>query len=108
LRLGGPRRQRLSRQGLLVRVRCGEPCSLRAFGSLDLRRGGRRIRLRQVLAQLSADRPAAIRLKVSRRSRAAVRRSLRLGRRVTVRVTVRVRDRHGNLRVAKRSIRLRL
>jgi hypothetical protein len=108
LRLGGPRRQRLSRQGLLVRVRCGEPCSLRALGSLDLRRGGRRIRLRQVLARLSADRPLALRLKLSRRSRAVVRRSLRLGRRVTARVTVRVRDLSGNLRIARRSIRLRL
>ena len=108
LRLGGPRRQRLTGRGLLVRVRCSEPCSLRALGSLDLRRGGRRIRLRQVLTRLSADRPAALRLKVSRRSRAVVRRTLRRGRRVTARVTVRVRDLSGNLRIAERSIRLRL
>ena len=107
LQLGGPRRQRLTARGLLVRARCSEPCSLRAHGTLSLRRDGKRIRLRQALTRLSPGRSVPVRLKVSRASRAAVRRSLRLRRRVTARVTVRVRDASSNLRLARRSIRLR-
>jgi hypothetical protein len=108
LRLGGPRRQRLTRRGLLVRARCSEGCSLRALGSLDVRRGATRVRLRQVRSDLAADRTASLRLKVSAGSRAPVRRALARGRRVTATVRVRVRDANGNLRVAGRSIRLTL
>ncbi len=114
LRLGGPRRQRLTRRGLLVRARCSEPCRLRALGALNVRRGERQIRLpvparvRQVHRRLLAGRPAALRLKVSGASRAVVRRALARGRRVLAAVTVRVRDARGNLRRARRTIRLRL
>jgi hypothetical protein len=106
LQLGGPRRQRLTRRGLLVRARCSEPCSLRALGELELARAGRPIRLRQVLRRLAAGRAVSVRLKLVRGSRAAAGRSLALGRRVTARVVVRVRDADGNLRVGRRSIRL--
>ena len=78
-----------------------------ALGSLNVRRDGRRVRLRQVRRQLRAGRSVALRLKVSTASRAAARRSLTLGRRLSARVTVRVRDGRGNLRIAGRSIRLR-
>ena len=108
LTLGGPRRQRLTRRGLLVRARCSEACSVRALGGLDLRRAGSRIRLRQVRTRLAAGRRGDLRLKLSRPSRAAARKALRRGRRVTATATVRVRDAAGNLRSATRSIRLRL
>ena len=114
LRLGGPRRQRLTRRGLLVRARCSEPCRLRALGAVSVRRGERQIRLpvptrlRQVHRHLRAGRPASLRLKVSGASRRAVRTALAGRRRVIAAVTVRVRDARGNLRKARRTIRLRL
>lgn len=108
LRLGGPRRQRLTRRGLLVRARCSEPCRLRALGRLGLSRRGKRLRLREVRRRLAAGRTASLRMKASRSTRAAVRRALRRGRRVSALVTVRVRDGAGNLRVARRRVRLRL
>ena len=49
-----------------------------------------------------------LRLRVSRPSLKAVRRGLGLGRRIIATVTVRVRDSNGNLRIARRAIRLRL
>ena len=105
--LGGPRRQRLTRRGLLVRVRCSERCRIRAIGTLTLRRRGLRIRVRQVKRSLAANPPVAIRLKVSGPSRSAVARALRRGRRVSASITVRARDGRGRLRVARRTIRLR-
>lgn len=107
LRLGGPRRQRLTRRGLLVRARCNERCRLRALGALTLRRRGARIRLREVHRSLAPNRSAALRLKVSGGSLTAVGRALARGRRVSAIVTVRVRDTRGNLRTAQRTIRLR-
>ena len=107
LRLGGPRRQRLTRRGLLVRVRCSEPCSLRALGVLNVRLAGKRVRVRQLLRRLRPGRTVSLRLKVRPASLAAVRRSSARGRRLTVRVTVRVRDAASNLRLGRRSIRLR-
>jgi len=105
--LGGPRGQRLTRRGLLVRVRCSQHCLVRALGTLTLRREGEAIRLRAVLLPLAANRSAAIRLKVSRGARAAVRAALRRARRVRAVVAVGARGARGDLRVGRRRIRLR-
>jgi hypothetical protein len=107
LLLGGPRRQRLTRRGLLVRAGCNVGCRVRASGTLTLRRAGKRIRLRQVLRTLPANRGGALRLKVSRGSLTAVGRALRRRRRVSAQITVRARDAGGNPRTARRTIRLR-
>jgi len=80
---------------------------VRALGTLTLRREGEAIRLRAVLLPLAANRSAAIRLKVSRGARAAVRAALRRARRVRAVVAVGARGARGDLRVGRRRIRLR-
>jgi glucose/arabinose dehydrogenase len=106
--LGGPRHQRLGRRGLLVRVRCSQTCRIRALGALTLKRGRTPIRLRQVVRPLPPNRSVSVRLRVSSRSRSAVHRALIRHRRVSARIIVRARDVRGNLRVARRTVSLRL
>lgn len=106
--LGGPRRQRLTRRGLLVRARCSEPCSLRALGTLSLRGEDGPVRLRQtLLRRLAAGRIAKLRLRATAGARRATARALARGRRVRALVSVRARDALGNLRSARRTVRLR-
>jgi glucose/arabinose dehydrogenase len=107
LTLGGPRRQRLGSRGLSVRVRCSEFCRIRAFGNLSLRRGGTRIRLRQVLRALPASRSVSVRLKVTPGSRKAVARALARRRAIRARIIVRARDARSVLRIGSRSVSLR-
>ena len=76
------------------------------MGSLDLRRAGRKITLRQRLGQLPANRTARQRLLLSNPSARSLRRALRRGARVRARVLARVRDRTGNLTVRSRLVRL--
>jgi hypothetical protein len=91
----------LCRRGARVRVRCSESCSLRLGGRLSLR--GRR--LRGAKGSTRAHRVKVLRLRLSRRSRSALRRALHRRRRVRARVFVRARDQAGNL--SRRSILLR-
>jgi hypothetical protein len=72
-------------------VRCNERCSVRASGG----------RLRAARAALAAHRVKVLRLRLTRRGRAALRRHKRL----RVRVHVRARDRAGDL--TRRSLMVR-
>jgi glucose/arabinose dehydrogenase len=96
--LGGRRRQRgLRRRGVWARIRCDEPCRVRARGRLSLLRGGHRVRTRELLRSLPAHRAVTLKLQLSRRGLSALKDALDKGRRVRVRVSVRCRDAAGNL-----------
>jgi glucose/sorbosone dehydrogenase len=102
----GSRQHPLGRRGVVVRIRCDEPCGVRAFGRLDLRRRGRRIRVGEKELSLGANHSVRLILPISRGSRSTLRRALRRGRRVRARVIVRVRDGARNLSVGDRLVRL--
>ena len=107
LGIGTGRRQRpLRNEGVIVRVRCDEPCTYRVYGRLDLRRRGRKIGLRQRLGNLPANRTARLRLLFSKSSSGVLRSALIRGRRVRARVIVRARDGTGNLAKSSRLVRL--
>jgi Glucose / Sorbosone dehydrogenase len=101
------RRQRVLRnRGVIVRVRCDEPCTYRVGARLNVRRGKRKIRARQATGSLAANRTKRLRLRFSKPSARTLRRALRRKKRVRVRVEVRVRDRSGNLRRGSRLLGL--
>jgi hypothetical protein len=102
------RRQRVLRNhGVIVRIRCDEPCTYRVGARLNIRRGKRKIRTRQATGSLAVvNRTKRLRLRFSRPSARTLRRALRRKKRVRVRVEVRVRDRSGNLRRGSRLLRL--
>jgi hypothetical protein len=101
------RRQRVLRnRGVIVRVRCDEPCTYRVGARLNIRRGKRKIRARQATGSMVANRTKRLRLRFSKPSARTLRRALRRKKRVRVRVEVRVRDRSGNLRRGSRLLRL--
>jgi hypothetical protein len=102
------RRQRVLRnRGVIVRIRCDEPCAYRVTGRLNIKRGKRKIRARQATGSLqTVNRTRRLRLRFTRASARTLRRALRRKRRVRVRVEVRVRDRSGNLRRGSRLVRL--
>jgi hypothetical protein len=102
----GPRQRALRNRGVIVRIRCDEPCTYRIYGRLDLRRGGHKIALKQRRGQLPANRTTRQRLVLSSLSVRSLRRALRRGARVRARVLARVRDRTGNLTVRSRLVRL--
>ena len=101
------RRQRVLRnRGVIVRVRCDEPCTYRVGARLNVKRGKRKIRVRQATGSMVANRTKRLRLRFSKPSARTLRRALRRKKRVRVRVEVRVRDRSGNLRRGSRLLRL--
>jgi glucose/arabinose dehydrogenase len=106
--LGGTKRQRtLRRRAVLVRVRCSTTCRVRARGTLSLRGAdGRRLRVLGTVRVLVSDERAMLRLRLSRRTRAAVARRLRLGRRVTAALTIGARGLSGELTERTRSVRI--
>ena len=102
----GRRQRPLRNRGVIVRVRCNEPCSFRVGGRLNIKRGKRKITLRRRTGSLRANRTGRLRLRFTSRSARSLRRALRRKRRVRVRVEVRVRDRAGNLARGNRLLRL--
>ncbi len=100
----GRRQRPLRKRGVIVRMRCSEPCSYRIGGRLNIKRGQRKITLRQRTGSVRANRTARLRLRFTSRSARVLRRALRRKRRV--RVLVRVRDRAGNLTRGNRLLRL--
>jgi hypothetical protein len=107
LRLGGSRSQRLRRRSVSVIAACNEPCTLRAAGTVSVPGPSRTFRLKRVKRHLAAGVRARLRLRLSRRSEAAVKRALARRRKVRARVTVTAQDASGNKRLARRTIRLR-
>ena len=103
--LSGPVTQRAARTVALT-VTSSEAGSASVTGTILVRRRGR-FALRASAATLSAHVPARVALRVPTRTRRAISRALRDGRRVSAVVTVSVRDAAGNRTDRSRTIRLR-
>lgn len=102
-KLGGKRRQRLSKLTMTVTV--NEDGTVVARGYVKV--GRRKLALRKVKRTVHAGRKVKIRLKLSRRARATVRVALRHGYRATASVKVRATDGSGNMSGEKRAIRVK-
>jgi hypothetical protein len=113
------RRQRVLRTGFVtVRVRCDEPCSVRANGRVAIRRlraqrsaasaaADRPLRVRTGRARLAAGTSRALRLRVARSTRARIDRALKRPRRTaTALIAVRTTDRAGNTSTRRVSVRI--
>ena len=107
LRTRVPARQRLLRLGGAVAYgRCSEACTLAAGGILRVRK--RSYRLRSLRRPVAAGKRMRLKVKLTRRSRVALRRVLRRGGHPYVRVGLRARDRAGNRsKLVRRRVALR-
>jgi glucose/arabinose dehydrogenase len=96
LRVRVKRRQRVRRlRGVVAYVRCSESCSVAARGRLRIGRAG--YRMRPLARAAQANRQVRLKVRLTRRGRAALRRSARRGRlrRASVRLTLRATDTAG-------------
>jgi hypothetical protein len=102
LRVSVERRQAALRRGLRLRVACAEACRLEVAA---------RIRgiatFRRTTRSLAAGQAVQVRLKLSRRGSARVRRALRRHRRLTARVELTARDGAGNTARSQRRVQVR-
>jgi glucose/arabinose dehydrogenase len=109
LRARVKRRQRVLRlRGVVAYVRCSESCSVAARGRLRI--GRARYRMRPLARAAQANRQVRLKVRLTRRGRAALRRSARRGRlrRASVRLSLRATDSAG-LRspMVRRTVRVR-
>jgi hypothetical protein len=105
VRFAVPRHQRLLQAGALrVLVRCDEPCRVRATASV--RAGGTRWHA-AVSARARGARTRNVRVAMSPKALAVLRRAIMAGNATVIRVRVRARDRHGNVARADDAVRLR-
>jgi glucose/arabinose dehydrogenase len=102
-------RQRVLRLGgVVVYVRCSEPCSVAAGGRLQIGRGS--YRMRRVAMGAQVGRRVRLKVGLTRRGRRALRRAARRGRlsRASVRLNLRATDAAGNRSpLARRTVRVR-
>jgi hypothetical protein len=102
---GVPRHQRLLQaRALRVLVRCNEPCRIRAAASV--RAGGPRWHA-PVSGRARSRRAHGVRVAMTPKALAVVRRAIMAGQATVIRVRVRARDRHGNVARAADAVRLR-
>jgi lysophospholipase L1-like esterase len=105
--LHASRRQRvLRRHGLRVVVATGEDAKVTVRGTIALPHGPRVIRFRRLVRPLAANTPAAMRLRLTTRGRAKLRRALRGRRALRARIVVVATDAAGNARRETRRIRV--
>jgi plastocyanin len=108
VRLAGKTRQNVvRRRGLLVAVRVDEPATVSAMGRIVLPGASKVIRLRKVTRALPAGTTRKIKLRLAKGPLRAIERTLRRGVRLSARVTVTAKDQAGNVRTARRKVRLR-
>ena len=108
LGLGGARLQRVLRQrAVVVRVRADEAATLTATGTVSVPAAARAVRLRRAGATIAAGESATLKLRLSRKALAAVRRGLTLRHRLRASVRVTATDAAGNRTSALRRIALR-
>jgi glucose/arabinose dehydrogenase len=102
-----PRRQRVLRlRGAVAYVRCSEPCSLEAGGTLRI--DSRRLLLRRAVGSAQPSPRTRLKVRLRRRSARMLRRALANGRRPRVEVRVRARDAAGNRSaLVRRTVRVR-
>lgn len=82
------RQRALAARGLRLTLECDDPCAYAAAGALRVAGSRRPLRLGVAAGVLPANRERALRLRVPRATRSAVRTALRRGRRVTAAVAV--------------------
>ena len=105
--LHASRRQRvLRRHGLRLVVAAGEDAKVTVRGTIALPHGPRVIRFRRLARSLAAHTPAAMRLRLTERGRARLRRALRGRRTLRGRIVVVATDAAGNARRETRRIRV--
>jgi plastocyanin len=108
LTLGGAAVQRVLRQrAVVVKVEAGEPVALSATGTVSVPAAARLVRLRKASATTPGGRFVTLRLRLSRKALAAVRRGLAIGRRLRASVRVTATDAAGNRSSELRRIALR-
>jgi hypothetical protein len=105
-RLFGRARQDMDR--LAIAVALDEAATVTVSGRVAVRGTARTLRLRTVRRRVAADERTAVRLRLFRRGRVAVRSALRSGTRVRATVTASARDRAGNTSTAGKRILLHL
>jgi hypothetical protein len=100
------RRQRVvRRRGVVIRVRCDEPCGFLASARISLPGASKSMGLVRKRGSLIAGKSARVKLRLSRSKVRSLRRALRRRDSVRVRVTVTAKDRALNTSTVRRSIR---
>jgi plastocyanin len=108
VRLAGKTRQNVLRQrGVFVVIRVDERATVAASGRISIPAAIKVIRLRKVTRALSPGATRKIKLRLAKRQLRAIRRTLRRGVRLTARLRVTAKDQAGNVRFARRKVRLR-
>jgi glucose/arabinose dehydrogenase len=108
LTLTRARSQRVLRQnGFVVSVKCSEPCGFTAGGTMRVSGSKTRYGLHKVSKLVSGGKRVRVRLALSKKGTAALRRTLARHRRASATVTVLARDAAGNGAAKKASIRAR-
>jgi CSLREA domain-containing protein len=107
--LSAKRRQHVLRQrAVIVSVDCDRACKLSASGTIAISQGASRtIKLRKATKTLTAAGRATLKLKLSQRALASVRRAFSGHKRLTASVSVRAKDSAGVASLGKQKIRLR-
>jgi hypothetical protein len=91
-----------------VTVSCGaEACTAVASGSVSVPGAARVFRLRPATKRVAAGRKANLRVRVPKKALAAIRGALQHQSKVTAKLAVRVKDKAGNARTRRRSVKLR-
>jgi hypothetical protein len=101
LKLSGKREQELSKQVTVTAVCIDEPCELAATGELGLpaeksKRSPKAIKLRSASADVGADEPRKLGLKLNKASFKVANRALAAGNKATAKITVTASDAAGN------------
>jgi hypothetical protein len=103
-RLGGKARQDVDK--VAISVELSEAAALTVSGTVNVPGAARTLRFKTVRRQAQAGQRVTVKLKLSRKARAAVKTALRRGRRIKASVKVSARDNAGNTTTRRRSIRL--
>jgi hypothetical protein len=97
---------RQSARNLRVAASMPEPGTITASGTVSVPNTSKTYRLRTASATADAGATVTLRLELSKKARRTVLRALKRHRRIVAKIVVTVRDRAGNTRDAKRTIRL--
>ena len=100
--------QRVLRQkGVVVAVKCNEPCGFTASARMRVSRSKKRYALRKVSKLAGAGQRVKVKLRLYRKGTRALRRTLARKRRATITVTITARDTAGNRSTRKVAVRVK-
>jgi hypothetical protein len=105
--LGAARSQKLSRKGdIVVSAQCNEACTVSASAAVTVGKAAKTFRTAKVTRTLAAGKKISLRLKFPKKALRTIRRALRR-KALKVTVSVSTKDRAGNTKTSKRTIRLK-